>query len=236
MRYTIVSDLHVNHPQPKTPKFETDLVIVAGDTGDGLVGMRYLDKLKRRGHTVFAVDGNHEHYGNLSLGRTLIETEKQFYEQLGHLPMMPTGEGYTIIGANGWYLVEDEYHWRNYLNDARWGDLSAEGVNARAQLHAKLIDTLIRAMPVGEQAIVVTHTSPCVETLDPRFAGSYGNEYFHNPRMRKVMSEHRDKIAIWHHGHTHAFADKIVEGVRVICNPRGYPGENPNWEPKVIEL
>lgn len=28
----------------------------------------------------------------------------------------------------------------------------------------------------------------------------------------------------------------VVDGVRVVCNPRGYPNENPDWRPRTIEF
>ena len=27
-----------------------------------------------------------------------------------------------------------------------------------------------------------------------------------------------------------------VHGVRVVCNPRGYPRENPGWKPKTFKV
>lgn len=54
--------------------------------------------------------------------------------------------------------------------------------------------------------------------------------------MEELLKEFSDQIHIWCHGHSHAFADKIVHGVRVVCNPRGYPGENINWEPFNFEI
>ena len=33
------------------------------------------------------------------------------------------------------------------------------------------------------------------------------------------------RSALWIHGHTHTFFDYVVSGTRVVCNPRGYPGE-----------
>ena len=30
--------------------------------------------------------------------------------------------------------------------------------------------------------------------------------------------------------------DIVKDGVRVVCNPRGYPGENPNWKPQSITV
>src|SRR3546814_8352208 len=76
-KYSLVSDLHLDHPQPKTPPLEQN-VIVAGDCGNGLVGLKYLNKLKRKGHFVFAVDGNHEHYANVAQGRTVEMAEAAF--------------------------------------------------------------------------------------------------------------------------------------------------------------
>src|SRR3546814_15448953 len=76
-KYSLVSDLHLDHPQPKTPPLEQN-VIVVGDCGNGLVGLNYLNKLKREGHFVFAVDGNHEHYANAAQGRTVEMLEQAF--------------------------------------------------------------------------------------------------------------------------------------------------------------
>src|SRR3546814_14391584 len=76
-KYSLVSDLHLDHPQPKTPPLEQN-VIVAGDCGNGLVGLKYLNQLKRKGHFVFAVVGNHEPYANVAQGRTVAMPEAAF--------------------------------------------------------------------------------------------------------------------------------------------------------------
>ncbi len=46
----------------------------------------------------------------------------------------------------------------------------------------------------------------------------------------------RDRIAVWHHGHTHYRQHKTVNNVPVIINPRGYPGENPDWKPLRVTI
>ena len=40
--------------------------------------------------------------------------------------------------------------------------------------------------------------------------------------------------ALWIHGHTHTFFDYRAGGARVICNPRGYPGEATGFRPDLI--
>ena len=41
------------------------------------------------------------------------------------------------------------------------------------------------------------------------------------------------------HGHTHRRMDYMLGDTRVICNPRGYPGENEwykNYQPVYVEI
>lgn len=230
--FSLGSDLHLDFPQPKTPPWGEN-IIIAGDCGNGLIGLKYLNKLKRKGHQVFAVDGNHEHYGNDNQGRTIAETTYRFYTGLDQARVEFPLDDLMIIGTNGWYPVSDDVLWRNYMNDGRYAG-SAQDVNEQAQADALFLDA-----EIGEFAgkvIVVTHTAPTMETLNARFEGHYSNEWYWNPMLGEVLRKHADKILVWCHGHTHAAADKIVDGVRVVCNPRGYPGENPDWAPKEITV
>lgn len=236
-RHCLVSDLHLDHPHPKTPPFEEEFIIVAGDTGNGLIGLKYLNKLKRRGHVIFAVDGNHEHYCNESQGRTLNETEVDFYEGLNQERVLDLPEHkLKIVGCNGWYEVRDEEHWLGYMNDGRFGNTSAKEVTEKAFTQANFLYDTIHEMPSDYRAIVVTHTSPHPMSLDPRYIGSHGNQYFFNPYMERVLFGVGKRIAVWYHGHTHRGMDQVIHGVRIVTNPRGYPGENPRWKPKVMEI
>lgn len=232
-KFSLISDMHVDFPQPKTPYADLEqFVIVAGDTSNGLGGLKFLTKLKNKGFDVFAIDGNHEHYANLSQDRKQIETETGFYASVGD-PERRIAD-LLIVGANGWYRVTDEPQWYAYMNDSRNGRVTADEVNLLARNDAAYISQ--RLAEHNGKAIVVTHTAPCEETLDERYFGYFSNEWYWNPHMRQVLADHRDKILVWCHGHTHSPADKIVDGVRVVCNPRGYPGENPNWKPKTVEV
>jgi hypothetical protein len=45
------------------------------------------------------------------------------------------------------------------------------------------------------------------------------------------------RVQLWIHGHTHDTFDYLVNGTRVICNPRGYAkdgvNENPRFDPNL---
>jgi DNA repair exonuclease SbcCD nuclease subunit len=235
IEYTLVSDMHLDFPQGKTPyeKFKP-LVVVAGDTANGLKGLKWLNKLKNKGFDVFAVDGNHEHYANAAKGRTLAETETNFYVGIDQIGPKWVRDDLVLIGVNGWYLVEDDRHWRGYMSDSRHGAFTAQEVNTFAKAHSMYVDEELAKLKVGVKAIVVTHTAPCRETLDPRYEGRNGNEYYLNPHMTPLLGKHAEKIHMWHHGHTHSPMDVVKDGVRIVTNPRGYPGENPKWKPLTL--
>ena len=233
MKFSLISDMHLDFPQPKTPyNLLEEHVVVAGDTTNGLEGLKFLQKLRNKGHIVYAVDGNHEHYRNRSQGRSEHDTTSRFRKE--H-PSYHEGETPVVL-ANGWYPVTDEALWYNYMNDSRNGCITAEEVTVLARADAAFIKSwLTKWRACGQRGIVVTHTAPCYETLNPRYDGHCSNEWYWNPLMEELLREFPDQIAVWCHGHTHDPCDKIVHGVRVVCNPRGYPGENPNWKPLTIE-
>jgi len=235
LKFSLISDMHLNHPQLKTPYDLLEKnVVVAGDTSDGLEGLKFLQKLRAKDFTVAAVDGNHEHYANLSRGREWIETEASFVKDN---PSDTELDGVPVVLKNGWYPVSDEHIWYHTMNDARYACLTEVTVNSIAIGHAKFIgQRLALWRNRGRKGVVVTHTAPCEDTLDPKFTGERSNEWYWNPYMRELIEEFSDQILVWCHGHTHSFADKIVGGVRVVCNPRGYPRENPNWKPFTVEV
>lgn len=100
--FSLISDMHVDFPQPKTPYVDLEkFVIVAGDTSNGLGGLKFLQKLKNKGFEVFAIDGNHEHYANLSQDRTQQQTEDQFYLGLDQQNFVHYHGELLIVGWNG---------------------------------------------------------------------------------------------------------------------------------------
>jgi len=239
-KFSLVSDLHLDHPQPKTPPMEEN-ILVAGDCGNGLIGLKYLNKLKRKGHKVWACTGNHEHYGNVAQGRTVEETEKAFHEGLGQIQFAPVylGDKLWLVMANGWYQVPqwDEEHWRGYMSDSSRIGIDAAKVTALASIDAGVLDTWLNAISWREgRAIVMTHTAPCTASLDPRFEGHESNRYYWNPMMTPLLAKYQRTIALWCHGHTHAAVDVEYNGVRIVTNPRGYPSENPTWQPLTLQV
>lgn len=236
MKFTLVSDLHLDfrsQPRVNYEEFE-DTVVLAGDTSNGLACLEYFDKLRSKGKTIVAVDGNHEHYANRNRKRTVQETEDAFFANVERRQII---DGVHFVSACGWYTVTDDVYWRNYMNDSHHGNTNYLEVNQKCFDHAELIENELQEWKLhGIRGVVVTHMAPCTDTLDPNFKGEFSNQWYWSHRLRYLISDYADQIAVWCHGHTHHANEAIVDGVRVVCNPRGYPGQNKTWKPITIEV
>ena len=83
--------------------------------------------------------------------------------------------------------------------------------------------------------LVVTHTAPSGDgsLVNPRFLDDPLTPAFHNAFDSLV----RKPVVAWIFGHHHYSLDVDVNGVRVVSNQRGYPGEGCDfgWE-RTIEI
>lgn len=78
------------------------------------------------------------------------------------------------------------------------------------------------SQPFDGPTVVVTHHAPLVESFNPQFFGHITNAAFASDLSDLVR---RRKPSLWVHGHIHCARDYVVDGTRVICNPRGYGNE-----------
>jgi Icc-related predicted phosphoesterase len=70
---------------------------------------------------------------------------------------------------------------------------------------------------------VVTHHMPASTSIATRYANDPLNPVFAS-RPEGLIEKYR--AALWIHGHTHDACDYELFRTRIVCNPRGYPGEH----------
>ena len=69
---------------------------------------------------------------------------------------------------------------------------------------------------------MITHQAPSFLSVEPKWQSSEINHFF---------AIHLDDIVeaigakLWVHGHMHSGFDYPIGDTRVVCNPKGYPGE-----------
>ena len=257
MKICFVSDLHIDiGSQPKIEWPEADILVITGDTANSLGGVQKLFKsIAGRYQHVLYVSGNHEHYSNSPQNRTVAETEAKLaaiVAEAGGI-YLPTVDHVQIgdlyfVGRNGWYSMDydgrlniNEVKWRENMNDNRW--IGFDKIHQPmpwelAKTHAADFDRImgdIIARDPSARIVAMTHTAPTLETLSSLPEHACMNDFYVNMNMQTVIDNHSTNIMVWAHGHTHYRQDKRVQGIEFIVNPRGYPYENPNWEPVVID-
>jgi hypothetical protein len=90
--------------------------------------------------------------------------------------------------------------------------------------HAAWLESKL-AQPHAGPTVVITHHAPSRNSIHPRFADSLINACFVSDAERLIDGS---RACLWIHGHTHDSFDYVVNGTRVLCNPRGYAKDGVN--------
>lgn len=241
MRIHLLSDLH-NEFSPFTPQvLEADVVVLAGDID---VKTRGVDWAKRAfSGPVLYVPGNHEFYGG-HLTHTLAKMRAAQDHRVRILDRDAVViEGVRFLGATMWTDFAAtgnppiaSLSAQNSMNDFRQirtenyrrirpADLVEQSAKCRDWLRAKL------AEPFDGPTVVITHHAPTLRSLqDNPHAGGHMDAAYAN-RWEDLMG---DPVGLWLHGHSHTAVDYEVASTRVVCNPRGYPGEDTGFNPSLV--
>ena len=250
MRLHVISDLHLEFKQFFESHFEdfedrvpeSDLVILAGDIGSNLSGLRFAQSLET---PVIYVAGNHEYYGQAlphltkRLEEQALQTSVQFLENRA-----VAIDSVRVLGCTLWtdfeLLGDREQAMQKAeesMNDFRRIRKSPEFHRLRPEkvwrLHRDSLEWLERTLesPFNGETIVVTHHAP-----SPRSLG----EFFRTDPLAPAFASDLEwllekyKIDIWVHGHTHRSVDYYLDGTRILSNQCGYPGEPTGFNPDLL--
>jgi hypothetical protein len=110
-------------------------------------------------------------------------------------------------------------HWCDFnaIEKATFVQYGTPRLYAAGLLSRAFLEREIRA---GD--VVVTHHLPHWNSVQPQFAGNPTNRYYVHD-VSDLLESRAAKL--WIHGHVHSAWDYSVGDTRVLCNPRGYPGE-----------
>lgn len=229
MKIQLLSDLHREFSLYEVQETDADVVVLAGDIHSGVMGVRWA---KTIGKPVVYVPGNHEYYRQMHPeARKAMRKEAQgtnvFFLDDDEVII----NGVRFIGSTLWtdfaFFGEDraekmgEYAGRR-MNDFRVIKYShAHPMEWRdsLDLHRKgrtFIASCLEREFDGP-SVVVTHHIPHRQGVD--------DQWIKDPLTAAFASnidELMGKPALWLFGHTHSSADCVVNGTRLVCNPRGY--------------
>lgn len=258
MRLWVFSDLHRDAGgRPWTPSVipQADVAMVAGDVAEGLVDtVGWLAQTVRPHMPVILVAGNHEYYRR-SLPDELARGRKAAALQGVNLLEDDTVEvgGCLFSGCTLWtnYDLYGEdtrqaamHAARDGMNDHRAVTWEKRPVWKRfrpeeaLRLHESSMRFLESALggsrPRPTPHVVVTHHAPSPKSIAPQYESDPLNPAFVSDLDHFVR---RAAPSLWVHGHVHSSFDYRIGTTRIVCNPKGYGRENPDFDPTlVVEL
>lgn len=238
MKVRVLSDLHLEFTQYQPshlPSGGEDLVVLAGDIGEGLKGIQWAKRAIPDRPTIYVM-GNHEFYRQ-DWDELLVKARQETAGTQVHVLENDAIEivGMRILGCSLWtdFLSAGEImrptaaalaahsmnDFRLIRKDHRRMKLRPADTVWRCQASAAWLEREIAT--ANTPLLVVTHHAPTLRTMNPAFALDPMNPAFHNSFDHLI----RSPIVAWIHGHTHYSARAQVNGVPVLSNQRGYPGE-----------
>ncbi len=219
-RLLIVSDLHLDtHLRPSEVIRQVfvpgtyDVALIAGDIASGPKAQQYwLQDLSRRDIPYVYVAGNHDYWKSTCEGE-VSGVHASYHDLAGW------------VACTSWYAPPNAHEWVDFRRTL-W---LAEALPA---MHRRDTELLRKTMSIAR--IVMTHMLPSYACVDPEYDGDPTNRYYVNDFHAEL--EAGKGPPLWVHGHTHKRMDRVIGKTRVVCNPYGYPGENPRWEPMIVEV
>ncbi len=245
MKIRLLSDLHIEFGAFEATSQGVDLVVLAGDLHLGTRGVEWIQE-QRFSCPVIYVLGNHEHYGSTypkltrrlkaaAGGGDLFVLEKERLDLDGVAFHCTTLWSDFALFGNPW-LAGNEC--QQYINDFRKIRLEKSYAKMTpvdaAALHRDALKWLGESL-IGSAArtnVVVTHHAPLARSLPEKYTRELTAAAYASDLGTFIVAHHPD---YWLHGHIHTPVRYTFEGCQVICNPRGYPGEESrDFDPGLI--
>lgn len=243
MKLNILSDLHLSLGTLPIPENDADVVILAGDVARPHQAVSWAAGFAK---PVLYVLGNHEFYGGSIAGTVaalrqlcagtnvrVLDNDEVIIEGVRFLgttlwtDFMLFGDGEKRAAAiqEALRLVRDFSCVR--VGEAPEPLFSPDASTALFSSHSAWLDGKLAEEYAGP-TVVITHHAPSRKSIHPRFADSLLNACFVSDAERLIDG---NRARLWIHGHTHDSFDYVLNGTRVVCNPRGYAKDGVNENP-----
>lgn len=247
MKILLGSDLHLEHwrdqnkfieKYPLPDESEYDVVVLAGDIWTGMNGVEWSRRVVPNNKHIVYIPGNHCYYGKDYT--VLSEAFRNYKYENVHILMGDSIklDDVTFIGATLWSKAELSGYpdVRDLINRSisdfkviRHGPIEMFSVGRMQLINDKESNYLRETVNSTEgKKVLLTHFMPTKDCINGKYKGDALNPYFCNEIDDIVAG-----VDLVLYGHTHERQDIIhASGVRMVCNPHGYPGENPdpwNW-------
>tara|TARA_Y100000034_G_C6849889_1_gene385458 strand:- start:72 stop:806 length:735 start_codon:yes stop_codon:yes gene_type:complete len=240
MQINFISDLHLEFGPLEIEPEAGDVLVLAGDI-DIKGRVDWINDIAGRFNHVIYVLGNHEFY-NGAMDSIYRKTREGLVDNVHLLENESiTIAGVTFHGATLWsdflngnpmsYLQCDQA-----MNDYRLIRAGDGKHRFKPQIAHSLhnISKVFLQENVKEGDIVVTHMAPSLLSIHEKYKNDMNINGSYASDLSELILD--TKPELWFHGHVHTSFDYTVGNTRILCNPRGYVGEelNSEFEPNAL--
>jgi Icc-related predicted phosphoesterase len=200
-------------------------------------------------HVIYIM-GNHEHYhGKFDKSAGIIR-ETIRYLNIHNIHLLDRDikeiDGVHFVGGTMWTDCNKgdpmtQYHLEHCMTDFRVIRIAGENFKKFLPMRTVMeftktrdyFKTVIGNLPKDAKIVVCSHHAPSHLSIHE----IYKNDTLMNGGYSSDLSEFildHPQIKLWTHGHMHNNFDYMIGDTRVVCNPKGYPGENGDFENNLI--
>jgi len=217
---------------------DAEIIVLAGDINTGVRGIEWA-VIESIAHDkpILYVMGNHEYYGHayphlLKKARKLIDGTNVHLLENDEYVIDDT----RFLGCTLWtdYDLLGESMKRIALELMRWESNDYKKIRVSPKFHKlRPLDTVAwhrqsrlwlkeKLSNLFEgQTIVISHMAPSIKSCNPSVPTDESScAYASN--LDSMMDG--IQVKLWIHGHTHVCNDYVINGTRIVSNPKGYYG------------
>lgn len=200
----------------------------------------FLDCAKQFKHVVYVL-GNHEHYeGEFDASHAILRAELAAIAPNIHLLEREAVEleGTLFIGMTLWTDMFKGDAMAQYRAQEKMSDYRVIRVAGKGYRKLRPLDTMhehyqgVRFLQAtltqnrektARPVVVVSHHAPCAMSIADCYRGDMLNAAYYSELSELIFDN--PEIQLWCHGHLHNPSDYVLGATRVVCQPRGYFGE-----------
>jgi len=244
MKINYISDLHLEFGPLEIEPEGGDVLVLAGDV---CVKCRvdWINDIASRFNHVIYVLGNHEFYRG-----AIDNVYKKTRECLADNVHLLENESITIKAPSVTSTMYDDvtFHgatlWSDFLNGNPLSYLQCnKGMNdyrlirggtGKHRFTPQIAHSLHRISKaflqenVKEGDVVVTHMAPSFLSIHEKYKNDMNMNGAYASDLSDLILDTQPRL--WFHGHMHTSFDYTIGNTRILCNPRGYVGEELNSE------
>lgn len=203
---------------------------------------RFLADCSKEFPHVIYVAGNHEFY-HFRWYQTLEVLAKECtkFDNIHFLENQSVAiNGVSFLGTSLWtdmnsqdpvtiYSIERSMNDFNLIRDDKrnFAKLCPQDTVIRHLDSVRFIKNSCQA--ITDPVVVVGHHAPSLQSIHPKYSHDYVLNGAYSSDLSHLMLDN-PQIKLWTHGHTHHAFDYRIGSTRVVCNPRGYMGYEPQAE------